>query len=514
MIKQRTIIFLTLLFTILIACTNETRPTPTPFAEGTATEKGLDPTTTLAISITDLAADPETFANSIVEITGRYQRLPLLICDTDANPAPASWQLQAEDGSVIAVGGFDSQLRSLLPNNLTMTVSGIWQLFEGPVGCGKSAASTQIWYLKVSNIISPSPITQVTLTPVGGSDQIADADGATAVFTPFGDEIQTPAPTEGGGLLIGTATVTGTPPLELPNSTATITAVPTTNGSNDDDGSSTGTPTPTRSGEGGGTATPTSAASPTTDSGSATATPTGSGGGGTGGNPTPTTGALTTATRNPNDSDNIEFDDLSPGVPVLELMGVDEVHLWPILFENNGVITITAVSEPTVDLVLEIIDPTDSVVQQANSGGNGALETIIGAQLNIALDYKIRIFDLNGTQGNYCLIFNEDGGLPDVIRGRIAYGETVQDQIEVLGLDYYCFLGEDGDDVTISSVETGSSGDFVLGLFSPPDYGSIGDVFQNAEIMNTILEEDGMYLIGVLNLEVDAAGYMLTLTKN
>ena len=201
-------------------------------------------------------------------------------------------------------------------------------------------------------------------------------------------------------------------------------------------------------------------------------------------------------------------------MPVLELLAPAEAHLWPILFEYNGAITITAVAAPSINLVLEIIDPADDVVQQANDGGNGELEAIINAQLNVALDYKIRVYDLNGTEGDYCLIFSEAGGFPDTIKGRIEYGQTKTDQVEVLGINYWCFLGADGDNISITSSATGSSGDFVLGLFGPPDFDSIGTVFQDDTIMNVNLAENGMYIIGVLDFEAGASGYSLNLIKN
>ena len=502
--KQWHLIFLIVLLIGLIACNGSEQATPTPFPEGIITEEALNPAAALAISISDLAEDPEAHADSFVEITGRYRRLPLLVCDTDPYPAPATWQLEAEDGSLVAVGGFDSQVRSLLPDDLTMTVSGVWQQFEGPVGCGKSATNIQIWYLKASDILSPSPIVQVTLTPTGDITQIAGTDGQTAVPAPGDDGDLAPTPTldeagdSPGGTPTSVGTITSTPPT---NSTPTFTAVSPTAGSGDDD-NFTATPSATSGGEG-------STSTPTASSG--TVTPTSSGGGGTA---TPTPAALTTATRNPNDFDTIEFNDLSPETPVLELLAAEEVHLWPILFEYNGAITITAVAEPTINLVLEIIDPAEDVVQQANSGGNGELEAIVDAQLNVALDYKIRIYDLNGTEGDYCLIFSEDGGFPDTIKGRIEYGQTKQDQVEVLGIDYWCFLGADGDNVSISAASTGSAGDFVIGLYGPPDFDAIGTVFQNAEIMNVNLEEDGMYIIGILDFEAGPNGYSLTLTKN
>ncbi len=507
--KPRNLIFLTILLTFMIACNGNTRPTPTPFAENDATEQALLTATPQEISITDLATDPEAYANTFLEISGRYRRLPLLVCNSDPHPAPATWQLQAEDGSFIAVGGLDSQVRSLLPNDLTMTVAGVWQLFEGPVGCGKNAAGAQIWYLKVSHILSPSPIAQVTLTPTGSGIQIAEVDGETAVATPGSDDSQPPSPdpeatddalagtppspaTPGGGS--GGPTATVGPPADGSDPTA-----PASPPGDEDDEQETATPT------NGAAATPTV--------GNGTPTPT-SVSGGNGGTTTATPSSLSTATRNPNESGSVEFDPLSPETPVLELLAADEIHLWPISFDYDGAITITAVAEPTMNLVLEIIDPNSSVVQQANNTGNGGLEMIINAQLNVALNYKIRVYDLNASQGDYCLIFNEGGGFPDMIRGRIDYNQTVTSQVDVLGIDYWCFLGSSGHNVSIMVSPTGSSGDFVLGLFGPPNFEASGSVFQDDTITNITLAENSMYLIGVLDFEAGASGYSLNLTRN
>ncbi|VAW31916.1 hypothetical protein MNBD_CHLOROFLEXI01-3645 [hydrothermal vent metagenome] len=230
--------------------------------------------------------------------------------------------------------------------------------------------------------------------------------------------------------------------------------------------------------------------------------------------PTATPTASPTVTPNPNDFTAVEFDDLSPEVPVVQLLAAQQAHLWPILFEYNGVITITAVSEPSVNLVIEIINPTNNVLHQANNGGSGELEAIINSQLDIALDYKIRVYDLNGSEGNYCLIFSENGGFPDMIKGRIDYGQSKTNETEFLGIDYYCFMGANGDNVSISVSATGITGDFVLALLGPPDLETIGNVFTSSEITNAMLEEDGIYIIAVLNLDADAAGYSLTLNKN
>ncbi|MAT98745.1 MAG: hypothetical protein CL608_16505 [Anaerolineaceae bacterium] len=510
--KQRHLIFLLVLLTLLIAC-GEARPTPTPFADAAEPEETPDTAQPLAVSITELVADPEAYADSFIEITGQYRRLPLLVCDSDPHPAPATWELAAADGSVVAIGGFGSQVRSLLPSNLTMTVVGVWQLFEGPVGCGKSATTAEIWYLKARDIVSPSPIARVTLTPTGSGTQIADVDEDTAVATPTDNNLTptlTPTRPEGDdGEPVGTPTLASTT-VPAPPGDGTSTSTPTRE---DEAGEPTFTPSPTREGDT-GTGTPTSppngAATPTASSGSGTPTPTSA----NGGNPTPTTGALATTTRNPSDFDTVEFDPLGPEQPILELLEAEQAHLYPVIFDYNGAITITAVAEPTMNIVLEIIGPTSDVVQQANNTGNGGLESIVNAQLNTALDYKIRIYNLNDNEGDYCLVFSEGGGFPDTIKGRIEYGQTINNRIEVLGIDYWCFLGTADDNVSISSAATGAEGDFVVGLFGPPDFDSIGTVFQDGTIMNVSLTENGMYMIGVLDFEAGAAGYTLTLTKN
>ena len=511
MMKQRNLIFGLVLVTLLIACSGNQRPTPTPFAEADGTAAAESSATPQNITITDLAADPEAYADSVVTITGHYRRLPLLVCETDPHPSPATWQLEGADGSLIAVGGFDSQVRSLLPTDLTMTVAGVWQQFEGPVGCGKSATTMQIWYLKASDILSPSPIARVTLTPTGSGTQVAgvDAGEGTAVPTPS-DGSQPPTPT---------LEITESEPTQTPTSASTT--VPAPPGGGTPGGNAT--PTVTLAAGGGtavSTATPTTnapgtpggnpGATPTTGSGTPTATGSSTGGG----NPTATPQVFTTATRNPNDFSVIELDDLSGETPVIELLSEEEAHIWPILFDYEGAITVTAVSEATMNLVLEIIDPNKDVVQQANNTGNGGREATTNLQLNVAVDYHIRIYNLNATEGDYCLIFSEGGGFPDTIKGRLDYGQTITDEVAVLGIDYWCFLGSSGDSVDISVASTGSEGDFVLGLFGPPDFGAIGPVFQDAEVENVMLTERGLHIIGVLDFDAGAAGYSLTLTKN
>ncbi|MAU01590.1 MAG: hypothetical protein CL608_31005 [Anaerolineaceae bacterium] len=122
-------------------------------------------------------------------------------------------------------------------------------------------------------------------------------------------------------------------------------------------------------------------------------------------NGTPT--AVPTATPDPEEFENIEFDPLGPEQPLLEQLFAGQAHLYPVIFDYGGAITITAVAESTVNLVLEIRDAANDVVQYADNSGSGQREAIVDAQLNPALDYKIRVYDRNGAAGSYCLIFSE-----------------------------------------------------------------------------------------------------------
>ena len=75
-------------------------------------------------------------------------------------------------------------------------------------------------------------------------------------------------------------------------------------------------------------------------------------------------------------------------------------------------------------------------------------------------------------------------------------------------------MGAAGDNISLSVSATGSEGDFALGLFGPPNFDSIGSVFQDSEILNVNLEADGIHVIGVLDFEAGTSAYALTLTKN
>jgi hypothetical protein len=141
-------------------------PTPFPTPESTVTIASQEP---VEVTVSELATNPGLYEGATLRVTGRYRRQPLLVCDADPHPSPATWGL-AEEGLTALASGMDQQLRSLLPEDLTMTAEGRWRRWQGLVGCGKSAQAQDFYYLEVGRVLSPSPLTSITLTPGPGQE--------------------------------------------------------------------------------------------------------------------------------------------------------------------------------------------------------------------------------------------------------------------------------------------------------------------------------------------------------
>lgn len=213
------------------------------------------------VTFDELNADPNAFRNQNIRITGAYTPQEKPDCFNYSGPV-ILWALISSDLQLNAQG-FESIL-ALVPDGTTLTVEGVWQLFEGPVGCGKGPAPAQVWYLQVERIVQPNPL------PNFGDAPPKNTPDPEATAVPEPDEL-TPTP-EPGATAVALPSPTPleedvTPTPTLPASatipafaTATPTATPI-----DEDGRFTATPTQN--------ARATAAATPTIDL-SATATPT------------------------------------------------------------------------------------------------------------------------------------------------------------------------------------------------------------------------------------------------
>ena len=107
------------------------------------------------VTFSELQADPESFQNRLVRVSGSLLKLPPPGCLPYSGPG-IEWALIAEELRLDAIG-FERVI-SLLTNGLPMTVDGFFRLYEGPLGCGKGAPDGSAWYLEVIQIVQPNPL--------------------------------------------------------------------------------------------------------------------------------------------------------------------------------------------------------------------------------------------------------------------------------------------------------------------------------------------------------------------
>ena len=134
---RRIFLLFLLLLPLLAACNGGAAVGPTPFPSPAPTlmPTGQGPA---VLTVTELAAAPGLYRDAVVQLTGLFRKQPLLVCESEAHPSPATWGL-GEEGVQALAGGFDEEVRLLLPEGLLMTVEGRWRRWEGLIGCGKQA---------------------------------------------------------------------------------------------------------------------------------------------------------------------------------------------------------------------------------------------------------------------------------------------------------------------------------------------------------------------------------------
>ncbi len=159
---------------------NSGQPLYPILASPTAASPTLQNETTL-VGFDALNADPAAFRNQSIQVTGSYTPIDLPICQPFAGPR-VQWSLVAEELQLNAIG-FERILRLAEPG-IPMTVTGVWRLYQGPLGCGKEPEDGAVWYLQVTQILEPNPITgtvPISLTFVPGP---GDRDPGVVIPTP------------------------------------------------------------------------------------------------------------------------------------------------------------------------------------------------------------------------------------------------------------------------------------------------------------------------------------------
>ncbi len=513
------------LFWGLVACDTAVIGTPTPFpTEAAVTPLPVANSQPIPLQIADLVATPAASQNAFIQLTGQYYRRPKLICETDPHPSPATWELTAGEAVALA-GGFDGELRRLLPDGLTMTVEGHWLLWRGPVGCGKRAKVMDVWYLQVSRIIDPSPITHVTLTPL-----ISNVDVVASAATPEGDLVNTPglSPTE----VVTLPPAATEPPSEPEEPTATLLAEesPQPTSTIEQGGQ------PTRLPEGTATTTPTAIITPadeestpsppataTPEEDAPTGTPTATLAPGVPTNtplPSPTLDLNTTATPTATPETETKLiiqEELEPISLSKNILGEDEIHAWPFSVEVTEMVTVTAVTADNVDLIISIVDETGTSLTTDDAPG-GTVALIEQFELVPPGPYSVHVQTEDGSPAEYALILLFEDSLNFIFQPIIGYGASESMKLPADSEHFWHFVGRTGDQIAVTAVPDADT-DVFLELYGP-DADRISNPFISVggngvtEQIEFTLPEDGLYSIRVGEWNFAAGAYQLTLAEN
>lgn len=507
---MRRIYLLLLLLPLLAACRSGGAAVPTPFptAGPTVTVAGGGP---VVLTVTELMAAPGLYRDVQVQLTGLLRKQPVIICDAELHASPAGWGL-AEAGAgaslMAAAGGFEQQVRSLLPGDLLMTVEGRWRRWEGLVGCGKAARQQEVWYLAVDRILSPSPLTQVTLTPSG-----AVAGGTEVAGVPLTIE---PLPTEETAVT-GEAstpdlsfTPESPPPTEPPEgypiateelgpiATPTLPAGITPTLSAGTTSPVTGTPTPTGTLSG----TPAVTDTPGTPTPTVTGTP-----------PTPTATATGGTGGQVVDKGNLFellFDDF-----MTSALAAGTTDSWDIdLFEDEDMYLYVVAPGPA-DLVVTVMNGSEVVINRQNNAPAGSPEFINNPSLPGEGTYQVLVSEVGGTATEYGIAIYTDPEFPVIIAGVLTSGSQRNAvQLPVEGVHIWFFMASAGDDLTVH-IDPLENLDPATDLYGPgAEYlESIDEGFDGEEeLFEMTLEATGLHALRIIEIASEVLTYDVEIT--
>ena len=500
----RWLLFLMVLTLALVSCDGG-EETPTPDSAGISPPNRLE--------LAELARNPASYEGQRVEVSGSYGILPAPPCNAALFLSPATWSF-SDGGVVIRAAGMEDILTSLAPDGLTLLAGGLWQRWEGPIGCGDAAVTSTIWYLQIDQIISPNPISRSTLTPIGAPPPdltLSPTSAQQVMISPTA--VSTPATSVGSPTPLATSTTVTIQPETTASASPTTTPSPTLSPSP----SPTGQPSPTPS--------PTGLTSPIatpTDMGSPIATPTLTGTIW----PTFTPAATDTPSPSPsaapsetiNDQGSIEYDQVEN-----RLLGAGETHRWSLDVNAGDVVTVSIGPAIGLDLKIELIDPQGATIASRDEGSTGQAEIIAGLELSMGGEYGIRVRATNGLSGDYSIAASESNSYVDILfPGNIIYGETTSEFLPFNSHHIWHFQGTAGDTITILLTPYDNS-DLVFTLFSPTMEGVPDMVYQyeriddygagDSEEASYDLDENGFYSIWVEEWSDGESNYELALTQ-
>jgi hypothetical protein len=451
------------------------------------------------VTVTELVDDPRAFAGQYVQVTGQFRPSIVLVCDGLPRHSPVGWML-ADGSAVIGAGGYDALIRSLLPEELTITVTGRWQRWEGPVGCGKPAPIQELWYLAVHEVVEPQPLVRVTLTPPGGATATAVAiaplptstrqASPTPTVTPDAEAPVSPAPS--GDAYPG-------PGLDAPTLTATETLT------------STATATVSR----GGTSQPTSTLTPadatataavqTTPQATATETS----------DTIVDRGALSFAERL---GDPLYFSAIALEQDELDAA---QAHRWEIEARAGDVITVSGAAQAERDIVLQLRDSAGNILVTENSTGTGQVEVIRDYEVPVDGSYAVVVREATGSGGYYSVIYLNsefENYYEYVIAGVLPRNGSSTATMAEKTDHLWLFVANGGNTISIT-VAPSNSTDPILNLLNPEgelilEYVNDRGPGQSEIILNLQLTDSGLYILHIGEDEYAASNYSVTISGN
>lgn len=194
----------------------------------------------IVLNFAELNKDPATYLGQRIQVSGIFTPVAPPGC-LDHNGPNVKWSLVSEELQLNAIG-FENLLQ-LLSEGTEMTVTGIWNAYQGPVGCGKGPSTGTVWFLAVDRIVEPNPLfssSGVVITVIPGeqtqftpSIEVTEAITLTATVPLTSTEPITATATLGSispPLMTPTPDITSLPvtPLSTPGATPSITSEVTT----------------------------------------------------------------------------------------------------------------------------------------------------------------------------------------------------------------------------------------------------------------------------------------------
>jgi hypothetical protein len=460
------------------------------------------------VDIADLLDTPEMFEGQLLEVSGTYYNRQVVVCSTRPQRSPATWALS--DGEVrISAGGLDERLEELPSGRIELTVIGRWLRWQGPVGCGRQALITEVWYLDLVEVVSPNPITIAAVGSSAGNTSIAGTSPNDPTESPDGypgpDETESEDPQ-----ISATTVVTDTGDPELPQPVGTPVLFPDS--------------TPTIASQTNQTATPTTAggaaASPTSSTTGSSPTPTGTSSAATA-SPTTSTGSPAPTSTSGGDGEiTIDQERLPPGSLETAELGVNEIHRWPFVVTTTAVITINIASEIQLDATIILRDPSGNVIAEQNNAQDGAPEVLADVPLAQPGTYDILISSESAQPGLYAILVMDlldDDYYTFIFNGTLEVGQSESIDLRENNDHFWHFYGMAGDTVTIRVTPSDDSNLF-LRVFKPDatlevEFHDETDDGEAEELISLLLPDTGFYSILVGEVAFGSADYTIELVS-